>query len=185
MGTRNLTAVFHDGKFKVCQYGQWDGYPSVQGATVLNFLTTLFEKESFLSKLENGFTPITYEECEKLFNTPEGRPFLTRDTAAGILEIIQCSNGKFPLVLSEDFFADSLFCEWAYVIDLDKNELQVYKGLNKEKFSKSDRFYYLEKKARAFKNGYHPVKLLKRYSLSDLPTVEVFVAELDPPTPEE
>ena len=26
MGTRNLTAVFMDGEYKVAQYGQWDGY---------------------------------------------------------------------------------------------------------------------------------------------------------------
>lgn len=26
MGTRNLTVVYIDGKYKVAQYGQWDGY---------------------------------------------------------------------------------------------------------------------------------------------------------------
>jgi hypothetical protein len=38
MGTRNLTRVICDGKTKVAQYGQWDGYPEGQGKTVLNFL---------------------------------------------------------------------------------------------------------------------------------------------------
>jgi len=27
MGTRNLTIVTSNGKTKVAQYGQWDGYP--------------------------------------------------------------------------------------------------------------------------------------------------------------
>lgn len=31
MGTRNLTAVYLDGQYKVAQYGQWDGYPEGQG----------------------------------------------------------------------------------------------------------------------------------------------------------
>lgn len=38
MGTRNLTAVYLDGQYKVAQYGQWDGYPEGQGITVLTFL---------------------------------------------------------------------------------------------------------------------------------------------------
>ena len=39
MGTRNLVAVFSDGEYKIAQYGQWDGYPSGQGLTVLNFIS--------------------------------------------------------------------------------------------------------------------------------------------------
>ena len=38
MGTRNLTCVFADGKYVVAQYAQWDGNPSGQGKTALNFL---------------------------------------------------------------------------------------------------------------------------------------------------
>ena len=39
MGTRNLTMVINqEGEKKVAQYGQWDGYPSVVGLGVLNFL---------------------------------------------------------------------------------------------------------------------------------------------------
>ena len=39
MGTRNLTLVKDkEGKTKVAQYGQWDGYPEGQGSTILNFI---------------------------------------------------------------------------------------------------------------------------------------------------
>ena len=37
MGTRHLIAVMADGKYQVAQYGQWDGYPSGQGVSVLTF----------------------------------------------------------------------------------------------------------------------------------------------------
>ena len=40
MGTRGLYCVVQDGELKVAQYGQWDAYPSGQGAVVLNFLRT-------------------------------------------------------------------------------------------------------------------------------------------------
>lgn len=55
MGTRNLTMVIsQEGEKKVAQYGQWDGYPSGVGASVLAFLKNeeLFEKlKSNLSKV--------------------------------------------------------------------------------------------------------------------------------------
>ena len=38
MGTRNITSVILDGKQVVCQYGQWDGYPTYTGATIMEFL---------------------------------------------------------------------------------------------------------------------------------------------------
>lgn len=38
MGTRNVTSVIVNGKQLVCQYGQWDGYPSYTGAKILDFL---------------------------------------------------------------------------------------------------------------------------------------------------
>ena len=38
MGTRNITSVIMDGKQVVCQYGQWDGYPTWTGAIIAGFL---------------------------------------------------------------------------------------------------------------------------------------------------
>ncbi len=35
---------------------------------------------------------------------------------------------KIPLQLDLDFATDSLFCEWAYVVDLDQEVLEVYGG---------------------------------------------------------
>lgn len=38
MGTRNLTRVISNGKLVLCQYGQWDGYPTFAGRKVLEFV---------------------------------------------------------------------------------------------------------------------------------------------------
>lgn len=69
------------------------------------------------------------------------------------------------LINSESFFGDSLFCEWAYVIDLDKNTFEVYRGANKKLLTEKDRFYYLQNPNEEYK----PVKLVAEYDLSDLP----------------
>ena len=66
MGTRNLTAVFMDGEYKVAQYGQWDGYPEGQGATCLVFLRDEMDEAKFreqLGKVHFG----NEEEMDNLF----------------------------------------------------------------------------------------------------------------------
>jgi hypothetical protein len=146
MGTRNLTCVVHDGKFKVAQYGQWDGYPSGQGATILAFLSYGFDRDQFIAQL-NRCTWITKKEFEELLIAATGKsdgwmtcdqadkfkelaPQLSRDTGAGILEIIAKHTGRKKLRLHNDvkFGKDSLFCEWAYSVDLDDNRFMVFPG---------------------------------------------------------
>lgn len=38
MGTRNITKIIHQGELKVCQYGQWDGYPTTALHHIVEFL---------------------------------------------------------------------------------------------------------------------------------------------------
>lgn len=170
MGTRNLTTVKIGGQTKIAQYGQWDGYPSGQGKTCLEFLQTADldkfknqlnkvkftdeeydkEVEAFLKSIgsENGW--VTSEQS-KLFN--EKYPFFTRDHGAGILELV-CNTDIEDIRLhdSSDFIEDGVFCEWAYTIDFDKNTFEVYQGGN---------------------------NLVKTYDLNDLPTLEAFYADLN------
>ncbi|HCQ9645363.1 TPA: hypothetical protein OMQ22_003603, partial [Acinetobacter baumannii] len=57
MGTRHLICVQHNNEYKVAKYGQWDGYPSGQGAGILEFLKGSFNKALFIQKLDNIFEP--------------------------------------------------------------------------------------------------------------------------------
>lgn len=195
MGTRNLTMVIYKGETKVAQYGQWDGYPSGQGSTALEFLLNndlnkfkqkldlcnfidksprkQKEMENFLKKIgsENGW--MNGEQAEKYHKK---YPYLTRDNGAKILDLINDHKTEKTIWLnnSEEFAADSLFCEWAYVIDFDKNTFEVYEGFNKTPLTKEDRFFYLKGE-----NDYEPVKMLKAYDLNNLPrTTQIFVEDL-------
>jgi hypothetical protein len=81
-------------------------------------------------------------------------PQFSRDTGANILKLIE--EGEIDTVrLSTDFAAESLFCEWAYVLDLDKGVVEIYKGFNTKPLPENDRFKFLEEKR---DNEYYPVK---------------------------
>ena len=150
MGTRNLTCVFHKQIYKVAQYCQWDGYPSGVGTTVLNFLKEV-DIPQFTSKLENVsfITPEDYASylrgcghasddsfvSYEVWREFEKRhPLLTRDIGPGVLDAVYKSFKQVLLMSNLDFAANSLFCEWCYVIDLDEKVFEIYEGFNKMTF---------------------------------------------------
>ena len=192
MGTRNLTCVWIDGAFKVAQYGQWDGYPGGIGLDILRFL-----KQTNLDAFKDAARACrwaTKEEVEATWlecGMEKGAEFVSmaisdihgkkypefsRDTAAKILPLIL----KKPLALNDkhEFAADGLFCEWAYVIDLDAMALEVYEGFNQTPGKDHGKFAGLPERDGADKS-YTAVVLAKAYKLSELPDAEVFVKDLE------
>lgn len=161
MGTRSLIAVFHNGEYKVAQYAQWDGYPSGQGVGVLSFLSKqenirlLKEKLSKCRFLEfegrdKKFAEDYNKNSPKYMSDPDNRTaeqkhwfysYKTRDLGCDILKNIANSNDdEILLINSIDFADDSVFCEWCYVIDLDKNSFEVFEGFNKDQLKKQKDF---------------------------------------------
>lgn len=200
MGTRHLIAVQID-EYKIAQYGQWNGYPSGQGVDVLAFITALMDDqaalETFKQKLR-GLTWITPEEldaawvaagaapgaeyvgmdiAEKFGSTT---PHLSRNRGARVLGDVLTSAEPLKLQNSIDFAMDSLFCEWAYVIDFDSNTFEVFKGFNKQ--PTNGRFAGQVQVGRdgPGSNGYGPVALRHSWPLDQLPSEEEFLNELEP-----
>lgn len=191
MGTRSLTCVVLDDQFKIAQYGQFDGYPSGQGSTALsimrkivlqNKLDRFTETVRKLNKLTDaqhkqlwidiGADPSKdYVSMEIANAFDEKHPELSRLTAAEILSLVMYRDIS-RVQLSEDFAHDSLFCEWAYVVDLDQGIFEVHKGLVKSPHSKG-RF----SSGKCESSGYYPVRLAKSYKLDALPSVDDFVSD--------
>lgn len=165
MGTRNLTMVVVDKKIKVAQYGQWDGYPSGQGSTACNFIQTHLLDPIKLEAFKQAVRDCTEIDSQKLRDTwtkcgadPSSDfvsmaisdkhaklyPQFSRNTGAEILEIIL--RGVREIDVQTEFINDSLFCEFAYLVNLDDQTLEVYKGFNKTPLTKSERFFKLDKK---------------------------------------
>lgn len=190
MGTRHMIAVVSDDKYRVAQYGQWDGYPSGQGIGVLGFLASGKLESLKKNALKCSFvTDDEYRDLVKDYTNADADKFFgqypqfSRDTGSGILSLVADADNGMKLRDDYNFAADSLFCEWAYVIDLDKNTFEIYKGFNQTPLEANERFFgmvcerYANRKA---SDTYYPVKLKKVFSLLDLPTIEEFLEELEP-----
>lgn len=175
MGTRNLTMVIMDGKTRVAQYGQWDGYPMGQGQTALKFLRKC-SREKFRKCLAQTRW-FSKKEIDALNRTnwEKTHPYLSRDTGAEILKMVYKAEDGIALVQSS-FAADSLYCEWAYVIDLDKGTFEVYRGFNKRPLGKTQRFRDLPL-CKYSVGKYYQVRMVKKYSLKKLPTVMKFLSD--------
>lgn len=193
MGTRNLTMVIHKEETKIAQYGQWDGYPKGNGVKILTFLRNKKRVKRLTNKLKNVRFATTEDDKKidkflKSIGCKDGwmnmeqaekyhkqYPYNSRDIGADILEMVAYSEDK-EIVLhdSTDFAGDSLFCEWAYVIDLDNRKLEVYSGFNKEPVAEGERFA----KVAISDTGYDRIKCIKKFDLDKLPTKKLFLKEL-------
>lgn len=186
MGTRHMIGVVSGGKYRVAQYGQWDGYPSGQGVGILEFLIDgnldalkrnalkcSFISDDEYKELTKGYTN---ENAGQFFNK---YPQFSRDTGSDILELVSQAEDGLKLLDNYEFAADSLFCEWAYIIDFDKNTFEIYEGFNQTPLSESDRFFGLGGVTYSGGEHYYPVKLKAMFSLSDLPDEEEFLSECE------
>lgn len=183
MGTRNLTMV-KLGEKLFGQYGQWDGYPSGNGVEVLNFLQDQFDEEKFKAAFEKvvfvGEDDVesTYEALVKAGLKDDKNP-MTREMGTGILEYLQTAEDP-KLFNSIAFAADSLFCEWAYLVDLDERKLRVFQGFNQSPLPPDALF--ANAKAEGMAAGYHPIKEIGALTFDEVATIseDDFVKKFEP-----
>lgn len=191
MGTRGLTCVVKDHDYVMAKYNQFDSYPNGSGADLLKVLKTV-GVETIKSLIDNlgkvseaeleladTYTKIVQvtDKHGYVMDEPEWKqiwPWFTREwNGADVLEYLSNNPTKrINTLMYEAFAGDSLFCEWAYVVDFDENTFEVYKGVNDEgpvpdsnRFAK---FNDYSPEHRATKE-YWPVALVYSCSLNELP----------------
>ncbi len=156
MGTRHLIKVKKDGKVKVAQYGQWDGYPDGQGLEIFRFLKNKIKVEELKLKLDKcrfldkeGKDKEFLDEYDKnapeWYNEPDNRTpeqifffttFISRDLGSKILDNIISSDEKEILLMEEKDPED--WCEGFFTIDLDKMTYKIKYHGQKEVFDIND-----------------------------------------------
>ncbi|KAF4302465.1 hypothetical protein GTA08_BOTSDO09870 [Botryosphaeria dothidea] len=203
MGTRHLILVFYQGDYHIAQYGQLDGYPSGEGVRILEFASTSNNLTMLKFSISKGllYTPtneqlqawkaqafdLGQERQHQVLTNPasvnweEHRkypmevvcPSIAAHISAGILQLVANSADPVPIVKHLDFIADLLYCEWAYVLDLDEHVLEVYcPGARPIEGLESSRFDALECVKKLEKKG---ITMVAKFKLDELPDADEFV----------
>lgn len=178
MGTRGLYGFRKDGVDKLT-YNHFDSYPSYLGANIIRFIKNHSQEQ--LNTLYNRI--VLVKEDQK--PTPEQKAFCVRaglyneavstrsiDDWYCLLRNLQGDMGAYAKLLaledmpiymidSHEFIKDSLFCEYAYIVNLDDNVLEFYVGFQTR--PDANNRYGVESD-----EGYYPCKLIRRFPLEDI-----------------
>lgn len=175
MGTRGIFGVHVGGVDKLI-YNHFDSYPSGLGNDIVNQYKKLLETKTpnEIKHLAEVLGPINPDKkptkkqknlLQKYCNTSVSNQddddwyCLMRDLQGDVAEVL-----TLGLYLpNNDFILDSLFCEWAYILNFDTNKLEVYKGFQREPHQAGR--YCKEAK----QDKYYPCALIAEYDLDQLP----------------
>lgn len=145
-------------------YNHSDSYPEFLGEIVVNWLaerSTERLKEIFdnLEMVpEENLTAIDRRWCEEHGIEPGTNWYDTLRDNQGDLDSLETC----PIAIDgSSFIYDSLFCKYAYIANLDTNELEFWLGFQK-KPDPSNRYG-----AKCDCGGYYPCKLVKTWSFDD------------------
>lgn len=178
MGTRYLTVVVNNGCPVIAQTGFFDGDPYSNGLKILKVLRK--DKDQFIRTQLHRCTTLEEAEYRRFIKDHwldeealiNAHPRFWWYDGADLLEMLLERDGTAECRFSLDFAYDSLQCEWAYVIDYDKQTFEVYKGWSIMPLSPDERFYNDGK----CQDGYYPVHLAATYFLFELPEEEEFIS---------
>lgn len=182
MGTRGLYGFRKNGVDKAA-YNQYDSYPSGLGETVVEFcklhgieeMNTIFDK---IVMVNNNIAP-TERQIEECINNGYADFGVSSQSKAdwycllrncqGDLECLAKAKNNAYMEDSIEFIKDSLFCEYAYIINLDDEVLEFYEGFQ-ETPQKGNRYG-----TEHDDSGYYPCKLSLTFPLNEIDDVKKIV----------
>jgi hypothetical protein len=173
MGTRHLVIVKTKTRTAIAQYGQYDGYPSSAGVGILSFIEKA-DMSVFAQKIKKCKF-ISDQQIKKLEKSvgEEALKSVYEVMGVDILDFVYKSNDVVVLRNDYTFAGDTVFCEWVYVLDMEKSVLLVFKGFNKHvELVPGDLFYELQDKKKAMGGtyclGFYPPRLVATIPFADV-----------------
>jgi len=182
IGTRGIIGFRLKGQDKLT-YNHFDSYPDGLGVNILEeirkvSLEALKAAAERIILVQNGKEPSKeqIDECKQWADTAISERTLKEwycllRNAQGTLRPYIDGNLRY-MIDNSDFIKDSLFCEWAYIVNLDTGKLEVWHGFQEAPHPGNR---YSEKPD---ENGYYPCRMIKEYDLNALPGGNEFVEEL-------
>lgn len=186
MSTRGAMGFRHDGKDHIT-YCHSDAYPEGLGANIVRFIRFTNDNGKWgdvklmvsrLRPIVDGEKPTPEEEalCMEL-NIYRGDVGSNEDVWYRLLRNAQrdpylaLRAGRYKDY--RKFLASSLWCEWAYIINLDEMVLEVYEGFQKSTVmqvaARGGKLGRYMEELEWEKDGYAPVALVATFPFSDIP----------------
>lgn len=173
MGTRGLYGFRKNGIDKTT-YNHFDSYPDCLGKVMVEFckatswpeLNNIFDRIIMVEE-DSTPTPKQIHECIEYYDggvstgKPEEWYCLLRD-AQGNPNVYK--HGLKYMVDNQSFIKDSLFCEYAYIINLDTDCLEFWVGFQ-EKPDENNRY---GTETHDNMDKYYPCKMVAEYPLDDI-----------------
>lgn len=217
MGTRGLWGFVSEGVEKLT-YNHFDSYPSGLGTELLAFVRDHIGTHGLESFKADARSLELIDEDVK---PTEAQKQKARDAGVVDLSVSEQSEDDWYCLLrnaqgdpakllqvgmmsdGSSFALDSLFCEWAYVIDLDAERFEVYRGFQKAAHTQgrfADRrdpdnahmdgprepgkcfncgMMKPDWDSKFCPQGYYPIRLLASFDLNALPSNERFEARIE------
>jgi len=187
MSTRGAYGFRHNGIDKVA-YNHCDSYPSGLGKLAIEFIKR--NNLQGLKAIEQGIRLVDEEgspsdedlkKYDAFCNMNVGGPeegiswYKLLRNAQGDFEAFE--NGLDVMIDGADFLKDSLFCEWAYIINLDDSVLEIYKGFNKSEYAAGRYAKVVHEEPCDFQG----VKLFKTIPFNEIwmiPHMDIFLTKL-------
>jgi hypothetical protein len=178
MGTRGAVGFRIDGADKLT-YSHFDSYPDALGEDFVKQVREmvkdpkLAEKVRALAAIEEGQEPTAedIERCKPYTNLSVSKQStkdwycLTRGAQGNLAAILEV--GKWEL--ANEFINESLFCEWAYILNLDDKTVEFYRGFNKDPKAPGRYAAHVEKDHRPSREPYCGCKLLLTFPMDNIP----------------
>lgn len=180
MSTRGGYGFIIDGKEKI-SYNHLDSSLSGLGNKMLNFINNADLEE--VKKQVRALILVTHkikptqDQMQKCIKLGLYNKNIADKSADEWYCLLRNAQGDLKLLLDvgymEDyswFLNDSLFCEWAYIINLDTNKFEVYKGFNTNSNGKGRYANSISlKRFNLEESLYYGVTLIAEYDLDNLP----------------
>ena len=189
MGTRGLYGIRKNGVDKTT-YNHYDSYPDGLGRDIIKFAVTHTVEQ--ISTLYDHIEMINEEKlptseqialCKKYanpdFSVSNQSPYdwycLTRglqgDLQRAYFMVLNC--GITYMMDGRDFILDSLYCEYAYIINLDTGNLEYFMGFQ-HKPQRGNRYG-----TETTYKEYYPCKLVAKYPLAEIESIDKVVESMN------
>jgi hypothetical protein len=138
MGTRGAIGFAYGNTLKLT-YNHWDSYPSELGKRVATDLVSLFAEHDE-QHIRNTVESIVMVKDQDAPTAEQIVKYNLDEKCQDFYDVLHNDQGSLMssfkrglMIEYNDFPKNSLFCEWAYIFDLDRKVLEVYKGFQETK----------------------------------------------------